>query len=269
MMLSEEDFARLCQYIHTHYGIELEKKKQLITSRLAGEVEDNGYADYHPYINDVVSGRRPDLIAPMLVKITTNYTYFAREQEHFNFLKDTVLPEMKKRHRGDRCLSIWSAGCSSGEEPYNLSMYLLDFFGAEADLWDTRVLATDISEEMLRKAENPIYTASGLDSLPAQWRQRYFEKRPDGLYTVTEQLRDNVIFRRFNLMDPIQFRKKFDIIFCRNVMIYFDPATKDALVRRFYQATAPGGYLFIGHSEGISRESCPYQYVCPAVYRKG
>ncbi len=266
--LTNEDFNRLYRYIQTNYGIDLSKKQQLIVSRLTSSLEAEGYTDFHVFVDDIVGNRRPDLVSPMLNKLTTNYTYFLREEEHFNFLKNVILPEAEARHRGDKCLSIWSAGCSSGEEPYTISMYLKEYFGANAPQWDTRVLATDISMEVLRKAMNPTYVEESLSSLPAGWKAKYFVKRPDGTYTVNDILKKNVIFRPFNLMESIRFRKQFDLIFCRNVMIYFNSHTKDALVNRFYNATVDGGYLFIGHSEGINRATCPYKYLQPAIYKK-
>lgn len=266
--LTSEDFTRLYQFIQQHYGIDLSKKKELVASRLVLSLKSYGYVSFHDLVNDVVAGRRPDLIDPLLGKLTTNYTYFMREEEHFRFLQRTVLPELSQKHRRDRNLAIWSAGCSSGEEPYTISMCLKDYFGIEGDLWDTRILATDISDNMLEKAVNPVYGPDMLGGVPETWKKRYFRQLPDGNYTVTDAIRQNVIFRQFNLMDPILFRRKFDVIFCRNVMIYFDQKTKDALIRRFYDATVPGGYLFIGHSEGLSKGGNPYSYVVPAVYRK-
>jgi len=266
--LSEEDFVRLYTYVHSNYGIDLHKKKQLIISRLENVLPEQGYRDFHSYIDDIVSGRRPDLINAMLVRLTTNYTYFMREQAHFDFMMDTVLPWMEKNHHQDHTLAIWSAGCSSGEEPYSISMCLKEYFGTRAHLWDTRILATDISQDVMAQAMNPSYSADTLESLPSGWRQKYFVKRPDGAYTVSRDIRENVIFQPFNLMSPIRWKRKFDLIFCRNVMIYFDAETKDGLINRFYQATRPGGYLFIGHSEGLGTGSCPYSYVQPAIYRK-
>lgn len=224
--LSEADFHRMYVYIQKHYGIDLSKKKQLIISRLSNTLAKMGYTDFTRYVDDLVSSRKPEMVTDMLNKLTTNYTYFMREEEHFNYLYQTVLPDLAKKHAHDKVLSIWSAGCSSGEEPYTISMYLKDYFGSQASAWDTRILATDISQNILD------------------------------------------IFRPFNLMAPIQFKRPFDIIFCRNVMIYFDMPTKDALVRRFYQATVPGGYLFIGHSESLGKENCPYNYIVPAIYRR-
>lgn len=266
--LSDADFRRLYTYIQKHYGIDLSKKKQLISSRLSNMLAGLGYQDFGQYVADIVSSRRPDLVTDMLNRLTTNYTYFMREEEHFDYLCRTVLPYLAKVHARDKVLSIWSAGCSSGEEPYNISMYLKDFFGSQSGDWDTRILATDLSQNILDKAQHPVYRADSLARVPASWQKKYFQKQPDGTYTIAPIIRKNVIFRPFNLMDPIQFKRPFDLIFCRNVMIYFDAPTKDALIQRFYQATVPGGYLFIGHSESLTKENCPYDYIMPAIYRR-
>jgi len=266
--LSDDDFKRLYTYMQEKFGIDLRKKKPLIVSRLSSILEKSGYGEFHSYVNDILSKENQDMLTTLLNKLTTNYTYFMREESHFDYLEKVVLPELAKKHEKDKVLSIWSAGCSSGEEPYNISMYLLEFFGKLPGKWDTRMLATDISHNVLNKAINPSYPAESLEKLPKAWKNKYFIQQKDESYTVSKELRDNVIFRPFNLMEPIHFKRNFDLIFCRNVMIYFDQVTKDALVKRFYDATYPGGYLFIGHSEGLTKQSCPYKYIKPAIYRR-
>lgn len=266
--LTDEDFNRLYKYIQKNYGIDLSKKKQLIISRLSNSLTADGYTSFHDFVEVVLSGRDKDTTVAMLNKLTTNYTYFLREKEHFDFLEKTILPELKIKHAKDKCLSIWSAGCSSGEEPYTISMYLKEFFGSQANEWDLRILASDISQNILNSAMNPTYGADSLEKLPTAWQKKYFTKKADGTYTIGKTIRDNVIFRTFNLMDDIHWKRPFDLIFCRNVMIYFDQPTKEALVKRFYNVTEPNGYLFIGHSEGLNKATCPYKYLMPAIYQK-
>jgi len=147
-------------------------------------------------------------------------------------------------------------------------MILKDYLRAQASAWDTRVLATDISQKVLAQAQTAIYEAESLSKIPEKWKTDYFKKLPDGRYAVAPHIKSNVIFRTFNLMNPIQFKIKFDVIFCRNVMIYFDQPTKDALVNRFYHATNAGGYLLIGHSESLNKERLAYKYIMPATYQK-
>lgn len=268
LTLTDSDFQRLYTYIRKNYGIDLSKKKQLIVSRLTNTLTARGYTGFSQYVEEILSGRDKEMVTSMLNRLTTNYTYFLREEAHFKFLWDMVLPALAKRHERDRMLSIWSAGCSSGEEPYTISMYLKEYFGAQANSWDTRILATDISQQILNTARNPSYQEESLERIPPSWKKKYFVKEQDGSYSVAQPIKQNVIFKTFNLMDPIRFRRPFDLIFCRNVMIYFNQPTKDALVRRFYDATVPGGYLFIGHSEGLNKADCPYQYIMPAIYQR-
>lgn len=266
LAITDADFQRLVRFIHENYGIDLSKKRQLITSRLSQSLKSRGYHDFKSFLEHLFTTKDPQDLELVLNKLTTNYTYFLREKDHFTFFQNTVLPELAQRHQKDKVLSIWSAGCSSGEEPYTLSMCLKEYFGAQASQWDTRVLATDISQQAMAKAKAAVYQPPA--DMPSNWLRRYFVKEKSGTeYTVAPLIRDNVIFRTFNLMDPIRFRLKFDVIFCRNVMIYFDQATRDALVRRFHNAMNPNAYLFISHSESLGQTPL-FRTVAPAVYRR-
>lgn len=264
--LSDNDFHRLTAFVQRNFGIDLSKKRQLIAGRLSYSVKTMGYPGFTAFIDHLLHAGDSAEIELMLNRLTTNYTFFMREPEHFAFFRDTILPDIVRRHEKDRVLSIWSAGCSSGEEPYTISMYLMDYLGAEAGRWDARVLATDISQQALSKAKEGCYELPA--TIPDHWKTKYFFRDgSDGHYRVAPKIRDNVIFRTFNLMDPIHFRLKFDVIFCRNVMIYFDRETKDKLISRFCEATAPGGYLLIGHSETLGVNP-GYRYLAPATFRK-
>ncbi|WP_394523097.1 CheR family methyltransferase [Lacrimispora sp. JR3] len=268
LTLSQQDFTRLVQFVKKNYGIDLSKKMQLIMGRLSNTIITLGYSSFTEYIDHVTSSKNPADLEVMLNKLTTNYTYFMREEAHFNFFRDTILPYLV-RTKKNKVLSIWSAGCSSGEEPYTISMLIKETLGAQAALWDTRVLATDISQNALKAAKQAVYDEESLKNLSPAWKSKYFVKtEQQGIYSVSPVIKSNVIFQTFNLMDPIRFRLKFDVIFCRNVMIYFDQETKDGLIQRFYDATAPGGYLLIGHSETINKEKTPFKYIMPATYRK-
>ena len=268
LTLSQQDFTRLVQFVKKNYGIDLSKKMQLIMGRLSNTIITMGYSSFSEYIDHVTSSKNPADLEVMLNKLTTNYTYFMREEAHFNFFRDTILPYLLSTKK-NKVLSIWSAGCSSGEEPYTISMLLKESLGAQAALWDTRVLATDISQNALNAAKQAVYDEESLKNLSPSWKSKYFVKTAEpGIYSVSPAIKSNVIFQTFNLMDPIRFRLKFDVIFCRNVMIYFDQNTKDGLIQRFYDAAAPGGYLLIGHSETINKEKTPFKYIMPATYRK-
>lgn len=266
LTLTQADFQRLTSFIQKNYGIDLSKKHQLIVSRLSHTLITKGYDNFSTFVDDLLNKKDPDDIELVINKLTTNYTFFMREQDHFDFFRKTILPEITRKHQKDRSLYIWSAGCSSGEEPYTLSMYIMDYLGAEAAKWDTRVLATDISLRALDVAKKGIYELP--DTIPAEWKRKYFvPDKESGRYQVAPVIQKNVVFRTFNLMDPIRSPAKFDVIFCRNVMIYFDQPTKDALVTRFFHASAPGGYLLIGHSETLNR-GIGYQFLAPSTFRK-
>ena len=265
--ISNEDFTKLVKFIHAEYGIDLSQKRQLVTSRLSSLLTQKGYKDFGPFVSDLLRKRNPADMELVLNRLTTNYTFFMREQEHFEFFEKTILPDLVQKHKQKKSLAIWSAGCSSGEEPYNISIYLKEYLGIQADQWDTRVLATDISQNVLAKAKRGVYELP--DTIPLSWKKKYFQPVPGSRtqYMVAPVLRNNVIFQTFNLMDPIKFRTKFDVIFCRNVMIYFDQPTKDALTRRFYDALVPGGYFMISHSENLSSNT-PFTTVAPSTFQK-
>ena len=263
--ISDKDFQRLVQFIKSKYGITLSEKRQLVTSRLSSLLSEEGYTSFSDFVTNLLEEQNPQKIEKVLNRLTTNYTFFMRETEHFDFFTRVILPDLVRKHQSRKTMAIWSAGCSSGEEPYNLSMYIKDYLGMQANQWDTRILATDISQKALATAKKGVYEVP--NTVPDAWRKKYFKKIEGSRYAVSPEIRNNVIFQTFNLMDPIKFRTKFDVIFCRNVMIYFDQPTKDALVRRFYDATVPGGYLMISHSENLSKDA-PYVTVAPSTFQK-
>jgi chemotaxis protein methyltransferase CheR len=227
-----------------------------------------GFQSFSEYYNYVIGDKTGRAAVTLINKITTNHTFFMREADHFFYFRDNVLPYLNTNVK-DRDLRIWSAGCSSGEEPYTLVMLMDEYFGRDASLWDKKVLATDISSKVLEQAQAGIYDNTGLAQLPPGWKLNYFHKLDPDRSVVIDRIKEELIFRRFNLMtQAFPFRKKFHVIFCRNVMIYFNHETKMELVNKFYDLTEPGGYLFIGHSEALNREQTKYRYVMPAVYRK-
>ncbi|KLU66822.1 MULTISPECIES: protein-glutamate O-methyltransferase CheR [Desulfosporosinus] len=267
--ITDDEFWRLAGYIKENYGIHLKAEKQsLVTGRLHNVLLEKGFnnfTDYFRYLKNDTSGKA---MATLIEKITTNHTFFMREADHFHFFRDQVLPYLRKTVR-DKDLRIWSAACSSGEEAYTLAMILDEFFGKEKAFWDSKVLATDISDKVLNIARKGIYPHEGIASLPANWRMNYFNNYDTDHYILTDKIRKEVIYRKFNLMEPVfPFKRKFNTIFCRNVMIYFDQRTKNELVDKFYANMEYGGYLFIGHSESLNRDLTRFKYIMPAVYRK-
>lgn len=269
MNLSESEFARIVNFVRSNYGIDLGKKKLLIEGRLTNLIEEKGYESFDAYFSDIFSKNSKEDLSILMNKLTTNHTFFMREAEHFRLFEKTVLPWLVQA-AGDRDLRIWSAGCSSGEEPYTLAMIMQDYFGEDGRKWDKKILATDISEEVLKKARMGVYSKDAVEGLKESWKYQYFKRLNTGQYQVKEQLKKEIIYRKFNLMDDFPFRRKFHTIFCRNVMIYFNQETKARLIQKFYDSTEKGGYLFIGMSESLAKDKkTPYEYVMPSVYRKG
>lgn len=267
--ISEAEFNTLVDYIKRYYGIDLTKKKVLIEGRLSKALKEQGFSSYTAYLDYIFSNPTSDEAKKMISYLTTNHTYFMREPAHFQYFKEAVLPYYDKTLK-DRDLRIWSAGCSTGEEPYTLAMIIHDYFGYRKPDWDTRILATDISVHALSKAREGVYRAEELKNVPNIWKLNYFNKIDEDRFEISKKIKDDVIFRGFNLMnDVFPFKRKFHVIFCRNVMIYFDLETKEKLVQKLYKHTEPGGYLFVGHSESLNRNDNCYQYVMPSVYRKG
>lgn len=240
----------------------------LIEGRLANVLSEKGFDSFRKYLDYVYSDTTKSEITLLINKLTTNHTFFMRESEHFNFFKEQVLPYLSRTIK-DKDLRIWSAGCSYGQEPYTLAMIMQDYFEDKNSLWDKKILATDISVKALQSAEKGEYDEEALEKMPKMWKLNNFKKVNNEIYQINEKLKKEIIFRTFNLMDEFPFRRKFHVIFCRNVMIYFDAATKNKLIKKFYDMTEPGGYLFIGLSESLNREEMPYKYVMPSVYRKG
>lgn len=268
MQISNEDFVLLADYMLSNFGIDLSKKKALIESRLAVYISKMGFDSFSAFVEHAVNDKSGEVLDILTTKLTTNYTYFMREEEHYSFLTENVLPSLKDSLE-TKDLRIWSAGCSSGEEAYTVAMTIKEFLGNESSKWDAKVLATDISKAMLGNAEKGLYAASNLEKLPVEWIEKYFIRKEDGNYQIRDVIKNEVIFRTFNLTETFPFRRRFHVIFCRNVMIYFNKQTKIQLVSKFYDHLEEGGYLFIGHSESLNGISDAFTYVKPSIYRKG
>ncbi len=264
--ITDQEFKELVTFVYNRYGIDLSRKRQLIEGRLSHTLRAKGLNSFSQYMKILFNDTNGEELHLFLNKITTNHSYFGRENEHFDFLMKVALPQLEKTRRGD--LRIWSAGCSAGQEAYNIAMVMDQYFGPRKPQWDTTILATDISTNVLTKAKQGIYSADTIKGLPPQWKTKYFNRLPDGNYQVCERIRKEVVFRIFNLMDPFVYKKPFDIIFCRNVMIYFDAETTNRTVEKFYDATSNGGYLFIGHSESVDKAKSRYTYLMPAIYQR-
>lgn len=267
--ITPNEFEQLASYIRTHYGIYLkEEKKILLIGRLQQVLLQEGFNSFTEYYGYLAADKTGEAISTLIDKITTNHTFFMRENAHFAYFQEVVLPYLKKTVQS-RDLRIWCAACSTGEEAYTLAMIIDEFFGKEKLFWDTKILATDISGRVLEIAKQGVYTAERMEPLPDRWKLNYFQPLGENNYAIADKIKNEVIFRRLNLVDPVfPFRKRFHVVFCRNVMIYFDNEEKDKLVSKLYDVTEYGGYLFIGLSESVNREKTRFKFVRPAVYRK-
>jgi len=271
MTITDTEFNAIRDLVYKRFGITLsDQKKSLVVGRLQKICKKHGCKTFKQYYDMVVADKTDVLLSELANQITTNHTFFFRESEHFDFFRSDILPWMVKEHkaRNDNDLRIWCAAASSGEEPYTLIISLMEFFGADYKNWNCGLLATDVSKKALDEAIKGEYVLTRMQGVPPALLNKYFKKIPDG-YVVTEQLKKEVTYRKFNLMNKtLPFKKKFDCIWCRNVMIYFDTPTKHELVNRMYDSTVSGGYLLIGHSETLDRNQTKWRYVKPAVYRK-
>lgn len=257
--LGREEFHRLAAVVHGLAGISLTENKQpLVQARVGRRLRALGLASFASYAALVESegaaaeAERQRLIAA----ITTNVTRFFREPYHFEMLTSRILPELVARVRRGGRLRLWSAGCSTGEEPYSIALTLLGAFPDVAH-HDVRILATDIDTEVLATAIRGVYSAEAARSVPAALRRAYLPETSDGRVQVGPEARGLVRFRRLNLARPWPMTGRFDVIFCRNVVIYFDAETKDGVWRRFAQYLPVGGHLFVGHSERIDTLALP------------
>lgn len=267
-MITDSEFDRIVYYVKSNFGIDLSQKRVLVMGRLENYLLRNGYDGYGDYMTKVEENPSGEEARNLVNVLTTNHTYFMRESEHFDFMREEILPDLKKKEAASKDLRIWSGASSTGEEPYTIAMVLMDFFGIEHKAWDTKVLATDLSTRVLEHASRGVYLREQVEPLPPKWKQRYFKMISPEQYVVKDVLKKELIFRQFNLMNQFPFRKKFHIVFLRNVMIYFEDDTKYKLVDKIYDFMEPGGYLFIGTTEGLDRNKTRFQYVKPSIYRK-
>lgn len=267
--MTEEEFYRIFTFLKTRYGIDMSRKKEIIKGRLENYVKNHGFNDYHTYMNTLEADKTGEMEKKLVDLLTTNHTYFMRESEHFDYLRKVVFPYLKKKEARNKDLRIWCGAASTGEEPYTLAMLLMDFLGLEQGEWDSQILATDISTEVLSHAMQGVYTREQVEPLPEHFKRRFFRTLQDGKHVqVTRELKNQVIYRKFNLMDSFPFRRKLHVIFLRNVMIYFDDSTKRELIEKVYDALEPGGYLFIGRTETIDRSVVPFELVQASIFRK-
>jgi chemotaxis protein methyltransferase CheR len=272
--LSDKTFRRFSSLIYDEVGIILPTaKKIMLEARLNKRLKAGGFRSFDDYADFVfsVEGRQKELVS-LIDVVTTNKTDFFREPVHFEFLVKVAIPSLIDSHEAGfkSPFKIWSAGCSTGEEPYTMSMVLSEF-AATRPGFKASILATDISTAVLAKAKNAIYSEECVDTIPLNLKRKYLLKSKDKnkpIVRIAPQLRSMITFQRLNFMEEFGMHEHLDVIFCRNVIIYFDKPTQERLLNRFHQQLVTGGYLFLGHSETISGLNVPLKPVASTVYRK-
>ena len=266
--ITAKEFQQFRTLIYEESGISLgEQKKSLLVSRLSKRLRDLNLETFSEYYAKVMEDQTREEFMRLLDLISTNKTDFFREPKHFDFLRERILPELNTTKQ----IRIWSSACSTGEEPYTIAMTLFDHVQNPAQ-WDFKILASDLSTRVLAKAALGLYEEDRFRGVPPEVVQRHFLRgRGDqtGVFKVKPHLATAITFRRLNLMDDrFPIKNPLDLIFCRNVMIYFDRPTQETLVNKFHYYLKPGGYLFIGHSENLQWVTHPFKSLAPTIYQK-
>jgi len=272
MKLTDQEFEQIRALLHEQFGIKLADHKQaMVVGRLRKILSQEGYTSFSDFLDSLHKDSTGRELQILIDRMSTNHTFFFRENQHFSFFSSQILPEIAKslRSKGSSDFRAWCAAASTGEEPYSIMMTMLEYFKEGYSDWKAGLLATDISSRVLEQAGSGVYGEDRMLGIPENLKKRYLQPIENGSWKFKEFVRKEILFRKFNLMNAFPFKKQFHVIFCRNVMIYFDQPTRNELVKKLYQATAPGGYLLIGHSESIRSAECPYEYVQPAIFRKG
>ncbi len=270
--LRDVDFQKISHFVYEMCGINLhDGKKELVKARLSKRLRSGNFPTFSEYFRFVTTREGTDELINMIDSLSTNLTSFFREEKHFQKLQD-IIPGMiqsSKQWNGRAKLRIWCAGCSTGEEPYSIAMTVKEITNGHPV--DMKIKATDISTRVLRTAVTGIYSEDRVKRIPRALLRKYFQigqGKWKGHYRAKQELRDIIDFVRFNLMEPPSFDELFDIIFCRNVMIYFDKQTQATLVEKFYGCLKDNGCLFVGHSESLTGLAHQFKYIEPSVYRK-
>jgi len=268
--LNEQELSEIADFIKERYGVNLATKRMLVESRLGCYMQSKGFDSYGEYFKFVKNDPTGSEMANLINRITTNHTFFMRESDHLEFFINEVFPWIQTLPDG-KDARIWCAGCATGEEPYGLTIHIFESLasrGLSPRSIDTTILASDISEKALGIAAEGVYPHDNLMAIPPAWIEKHFINIGDGKYRVSPAMRDNVAFKKINLLDNFSAQKPYHTIFCRNVMIYFEADTRISVVKRFYDVLVPGGFLFIGHSESLTSFPSGFKYIRPSVYRK-
>lgn len=258
--ISTAEFDTFREFFYRKTGISFEpSKRYFVDKRLVERIEATGHPGFRSYFTFVRFQASGDELQHLTNLMTVNETYFLREEYQFQCLVNSILPEIVKRKEDSRPIRIWAIPSSSGEEPYSIALYLLECWAGISE-WDVEIVSSDIDTGILRKARAGSYSARSIQYVPAAWREKYFTK-VDEEYRISDKIRQTVEFTRVNLADPADTRpyRNFDVVFCRNLLIYFDDISRKAAGETFYDALNPGGFICLGHSESMSRISSLYR----------
>jgi chemotaxis protein methyltransferase CheR len=271
--MTDEDFGKLSSFVSKELGIKMPyPKKLMLQGRLQKRLADLRLNSFKEYLDFVFSkkGREVEMVK-MIDRITTNKTDFFRESQHFDYLKSMVFPELVSKGYARRTIRIWSAGCSSGEEPYSIAIVMKEFLQDHPET-DFEIFATDISLSILEKASTAVYSSDRISCISTELKKKYFLKSKDPsekLVRLVSGIRSKVTFQRMNLMNPYySVNKEFDIIFCRNVLIYFDHETQQNVITKLASNLKPDGFFFLGHSESVTNMNVPLKQIKPTIFRK-
>jgi chemotaxis protein methyltransferase CheR len=266
LTLTAAEFRQISDLAYQRFGLDLKRGKEaLVAARLGKKLRKLGFASFAEYHRHVLADSTGDALIELIDALTTNHTSFLRERAHFEFLARALNEEFRDVSKP----RVWSAACSSGEEPYSIAMCLAEASSKSAAR-DFHILATDISTRVLDMARRGVYPAARFDDVPEPWRRAHLLRgraEADGFYKIKPQLAQHIEFARLNLIEPFPQRAAFHVIFCRNVMMYFDKPTQQNIVQRLSGCLEPGGYLFVGHSESLTGVNHALEYVRPATYR--
>ena len=266
--ISDAEFKKLREFIYDKLGLDVdEKKKETVSTKISKLTTRHGMKSPKDYVGYILSTSDPEIIQEFFNEITTNTTEFFRESAHFDYIKnniDKLIAEIPKIKRENE-IRVWSAPCSSGEEPITTAIVLKECLQPGIKI---KILATDISEKILNKANKGLYTESECKGLNKNQMLKYFQKQPDGFYKIADEIKSCITYRLFNVMAEFKFKKDFDMVFCRNLMIYMDHDVQEKLVNKFYEVLAPNGLFFIGHSESLLNKKHNFRYVQTALFKK-
>jgi chemotaxis protein methyltransferase CheR len=272
-VVSDEEFAKFCEFFYRKTGIMFDaKKKYFAERRIADRMNMTGCATFREYFSTVRFESSGEEMQRLVNQMTVNETYFFREDYQFKALVEGILPDLAARPNHGEPIHLWSVPCSSGEEPYSLAIYILEHW-ADADRYDIEIMASDIDSAILAEASAGVYGERSLQRLSQDLIRKYFTRQKDQRYQISAELRGSIDFSRGNVVDP-QFMRKFrsiDVIFCRNMLIYFDDKSRRETIEAMYDCLSPGGYICLGHSESMSRISSlfrPRKYADSIIYQK-